>query len=69
MPEDIFDFWSPAMIQPDAHVHPADAAVLSGIDHGFDLTGIPGCWMGPLLNLGLLDDAHRDFWRLAGRNR
>ncbi len=49
MPEDIFEFWSAARMPTDAYVHPVDAAVLNRIDHGFDLTGVPGCWMGPLL--------------------
>lgn len=43
---DIFDFWK--QIRPADHVHPADRAVLSAQKHNFDLSGLPGGWMGPL---------------------
>ena len=43
---DIFDFW--AGCAPDAHVHPADAAVLGRVPHGFDLGCLPIPFTGPL---------------------
>lgn len=42
-----FDFWS--KIGPADHVHPADRAWFArNPNHGFDLRGLPGCFMGPL---------------------
>jgi hypothetical protein len=44
---DIFEFWS--SVDPMAYVHPADAAVFNRVpNHGFDLSVLPGCFMGPL---------------------
>ena len=48
MLENIFEFWSEARIGRGDHEHPADANVLSRMNHGFDLSGLPGCFMGPL---------------------
>lgn len=47
MTTDIFRFWS--QISPSAGVHPADRAIISRVDHRFDLKCIPGCISGPLL--------------------
>ena len=46
MGESIFKFW--AKVGPSEKVHPADEQVLSHVDHGFDLTCLPGCFGGPL---------------------
>ena len=44
---DIFEFWR--AIPPDAHVHPSDEAIFDRVPrHGFDLSLLPGCFMGPL---------------------
>jgi hypothetical protein len=44
---DIFDFWD--KIGPADRVHPADKEFFAcNPNHGFDLRGLPGCFMGPL---------------------
>lgn len=44
---DIFEFWRE--VAPNAHVHPADGEVFARVrNHGFDLSALPGCFMGPL---------------------
>ncbi|MGA7675164.1 MAG: hypothetical protein WCA78_08975 [Rhizomicrobium sp.] len=43
---DIFDFWS--QIGRAEKIHPADRAVFDRVQHGFDHTSLPGCFMGPL---------------------
>jgi hypothetical protein len=43
---DIFKFWS--QIKDGENVHPADREVLSNSNHHFDLSGLPGSFMGPL---------------------
>ena len=44
---DIFDFWK--QISPADRIHPADREWFArNPDHGFDLRGLPGCFMGPL---------------------
>lgn len=43
---DIFRFW--AQVGPTDHVHPADKAVLSRVNHGFDLKCLPGCFWGAI---------------------
>jgi hypothetical protein len=48
MTTDIFHFWW-EIGRPRAGVHPADRAVFSRVDHGFDLKCIPICFYGPLL--------------------
>ena len=47
MPTDIFEFWR--RVPANAHEHPADRAVFARVrNHGFDLSALPGCYMGPL---------------------
>lgn len=46
MLNDIFSFWNG--IAPNEHVHPADCALLTRVNHHFDLDGLPGSFMGPL---------------------
>ncbi len=49
MPTDIFDFWS--QIGPKDRCHPADKEVFRRLGkegHGFNLRGLPACYMGPL---------------------
>jgi hypothetical protein len=46
MTDDLFQFWSP--ISDNAHVHPADACVLSRVPHGFNLGCLPASYFGPL---------------------
>lgn len=49
MPTDIFEFWS--QIGPKDRCHPADKEVFRRLGkggHGFNLRGLPGCFMGPL---------------------
>jgi hypothetical protein len=43
---DIFRFW--ANVRPQDHIHPDDRAVLSRVQHGFDLRCLPACFGGPL---------------------
>jgi hypothetical protein len=44
---DIFDFWS--QIGPADRIHPADREWFAHNEHhGFDVRGLPGCFMGPL---------------------
>ena len=45
MTTDIFKFWD-VPVRPGPH--PADREVLERVDHGFDLTCLPGCFAGPL---------------------
>jgi hypothetical protein len=44
--EDLFEFWS--RCAPSARVHPDDEAVLSRVEHGFDLRCLPAPYTGQL---------------------
>lgn len=46
MSEDLFQFWSRCL--PAARIHPDDEAILSRVDHGFDLRCLPAPFTGTL---------------------